>query len=320
MSLTAKPTKALELFYSYAHNDEKWRKKLETHLSTLQRQKFITGWHDRNISAGTEWATEIDTHLNTAHIILLLISPDFISSEYCYSVEMMRAMERHKAGEAHVIPIILRPTDCKGTPFEQLQALPTNAKPVTRWPDRDEALLNVANGIRRAVEELTTNSSDSQLSSDTRLADAKKGTFPLQIWNVPYQRNPFFTGREDILTYLYDKLNTDQTAALTQPQAISGLGGIGKTQTAVEFAYRYRENYEAILWVKADSHELLVSDFVSIAGELSLPEKDIQVQSKVVDAVKRWLKIHSHWLLIFDNADDIAMLYDFLPLGSNQWC
>src|SRR6266702_8410929 len=111
MSLTSKLANALELFYSYDHKDERLRKRLETHLSNLQRRGLITGWHDRNISAGTAWASEIDKHLNTAHIILLLISPDFIASEYCYSVEMMRAMERHKAGEARIIPVIMRPTD-----------------------------------------------------------------------------------------------------------------------------------------------------------------------------------------------------------------
>ena len=156
MSLTPKPAKALELFYSYAHKDERWRRKLETHLSTLQRQGFVAGWHDRNISAGTAWQYEIDAHLNTADIILLLISSDFVASEYCYSVEMMRAIERHHTGEARVIPILLRPTDWKGTPFEQPQVLPSNARPVTRWQNRDDALLDVARGIRGAIEELLT--------------------------------------------------------------------------------------------------------------------------------------------------------------------
>ena len=154
MSTMVERVKALELFYSYSHVDERWRQRLEIHLSTLQRQGYVTGWHDQNISAGTVWSSEINTHLNNAHIILLLISPDFIASEYCYSIEMMRAIQRHKNGEAKVIPVILRPTDWKGTPFEHLQALPTNARPVTRWQDRDEALLDVTKGIRKAIEEL----------------------------------------------------------------------------------------------------------------------------------------------------------------------
>src|SRR6266699_2745568 len=132
-------TPAIEVFYSYAHRDEYWRKRLETHLSTLQRQGVIAGWHDRNISAGTAWATKIDEHLNSAGIILLLISPDFIASNYCYSIEATRAMTRHQEGTARVIPVILRPSDLKDTPFEHLQALPTDAKAITTWSNRDQA-------------------------------------------------------------------------------------------------------------------------------------------------------------------------------------
>src|SRR5947209_5437397 len=110
-------TPAIEVFYSYAHKDEYWRKRLGTHLSTLQRQGLIAEWYDRDISAGRAWATEIDAHLNQADIILLLISPDFIASDYCYSIEAKRAMERHHEGTARVIPIILHPSDLEGTPF-----------------------------------------------------------------------------------------------------------------------------------------------------------------------------------------------------------
>ena len=109
---------------------------------------------DRKIGAGKEWENEIDKHLNAADIILLLISSDFLASDYCYDVEVQTAMKRHDAGEARVIPIILRPVDWSGAPFSRLQALPKDAKPVTDWPNRDQAFLNVAQGIRAAVEEL----------------------------------------------------------------------------------------------------------------------------------------------------------------------
>lgn len=133
------------------------------------------------------------------------------------------------------------------------------------------------------------------------------------FWNVPYRRNLFFTGREHILTRLHDTLTSDRAAALMQTQAISGLGGIGKTQTAVEYAYRYQKDYQAILWARADSRELLVSDFVRIADLLKLPEKDEQDQSRVVKALKRWLESSDDWLLILDNVDDLSLASDFLP-------
>ncbi|MFL5653949.1 MAG: TIR domain-containing protein [Ktedonobacteraceae bacterium] len=146
---------SIEVFISYAHEDERFRKKLETHLGLLRQQGLITTWHDRKISAGTEWANEISTHLDTAQIILLLISPPFLASTYCYSSEMKRALERHEDGTARVIPIILRSVHWKGAPFSGLQALPTDARPVAGrgWHNQDEALGNVVEGIREAIEE-----------------------------------------------------------------------------------------------------------------------------------------------------------------------
>jgi hypothetical protein len=147
----------IEVFFSYSHKDEQLRDELAKHLSILKRQHIITEWYDRQISAGTEWAGNIDAHLNRSRVILLLISSDFLASDYCYGIEVTRAMERHAAGEARVIPVILRPVDWKGAPFEKLQALPENAKPVTNWENRDQAFVDIARGIRKAVEELTQN-------------------------------------------------------------------------------------------------------------------------------------------------------------------
>ncbi|WP_397193101.1 COR domain-containing protein [Nodosilinea sp. FACHB-141] len=145
-------SQALRLFYSYSHKDETLRDELETHLKLLQRQGLIQPWHDRRILPGDDWANDIDDNLNRADIILLLVSSDFIASDYCYDLEMTRAMERHAAGEARVIPIILRPTDWKNTPFSKLQSLPKNAEAVTQWSDRDAAWLNVETGIKRVAE------------------------------------------------------------------------------------------------------------------------------------------------------------------------
>ena len=104
-------SEAIELFYSYAHEDEALRNRLNNHLSLLRQQGFIRAWYDRDINAGSLWAQEIDAHLASARIILLLVSPSFLASDYCYGVEMKEAMRRHEAGEATVIPIILRPCD-----------------------------------------------------------------------------------------------------------------------------------------------------------------------------------------------------------------
>jgi len=141
------------LFYSYSHKDEDLRKELETHLALLQNTGVIDQWHDRKIGAGEEWAGQIDQNLEAADIILLLVSSDFLASRYCYDVEMTRALERHAAGEAVVIPIIIRPVHWEEAPFSRLQALPIDAKPVTGrdWHSRDEAWMDVTRGVLAAV-------------------------------------------------------------------------------------------------------------------------------------------------------------------------
>jgi hypothetical protein len=149
---TAQP---FNLFYSYSHKDEGFRDQLNTHLAVLQRDGVIKPWHDRKISAGQEWAGQIDAHLNDADIILLLISPDFMASEYCHDVEMKRAMERHEKQEARVIPVILRHVDnWHNAPFAKLQAVPKDGKPIKAWLDQDEAFVDVTRQIRFAAEKL----------------------------------------------------------------------------------------------------------------------------------------------------------------------
>ncbi|NEU80074.1 toll/interleukin-1 receptor domain-containing protein [Nostoc sp. UIC 10630] len=157
----------VKVFFSYSHKDEALRDELATHLSMMKRQGVIEAWHDREITAGSEWANAIDDNLELANIILLLVSANFLASDYCYDKEMTRAMERHETREARVIPIILKPSDWDGAPFGKLQALPKNAKPVTTWPDQDEAFLNVAQGIRRVVEDIAKSKPSSSNASGT---------------------------------------------------------------------------------------------------------------------------------------------------------
>jgi anti-sigma regulatory factor (Ser/Thr protein kinase) len=142
-----------EVFFSYSHRDENLRDGLQDHLALLQRENVITGWHDRKIGAGDEWRGVIDERLERADIILLLVSASFLASDYCYDLELTRALERHDAGKARVIPVILRPVDWTTAPFARLQALPRDARPVTRWRNRDEAYANIAEGLRKIVLE-----------------------------------------------------------------------------------------------------------------------------------------------------------------------
>ncbi len=145
---------AYSLFISYSHADQALCEELERHLSNLKNLEVLSTWFDRNIIPGSEWEAQIMHHLRTDQIILLLISADFMASRFCYSIEMQEALARHDKGEARVIPILLRPTDIEGAPFEKLQMLPTSRKPITRWPSRDDAFLDIVKGIRRQIEDL----------------------------------------------------------------------------------------------------------------------------------------------------------------------
>jgi tetratricopeptide (TPR) repeat protein len=301
-TMTTTNRTAISVFISYAHKDEALLKQLHTHLSSLTRQGLIVTWYDRQIVAGSDWAGVIDDRLEQASIILLLVSADFIASKYCYEVEMKRALERHEAGQARVIPIALRPADWKDMPFASLQALPTDARPVTTWPNQDAAFVDVVAGIRRAIEDL------SQLPASTARAALPK------LWNIPYARNSFFLGRDALLARLHAQLQAGQTTALSQsPQAISGLGGIGKTQLAIEYAYRYAHNYEAVLWARAETREDLIASYSALATLLKLPERMAGDQEKMLVAVKAWLQQNGGWLLILDNADELDLLPPLLP-------
>ena len=145
---------AVDVFFSYSHRDEALRDQLANHLKLLERQQIIASWHDRKILPGTEWSGDINASLNQADIILLLVSADFLASDYCWDVEIHKALARHEAGEATVIPVILRPVDWSSAPFAKLQALPKDAKPVVEWTPPDRAFMDIAAGIRRKAEEL----------------------------------------------------------------------------------------------------------------------------------------------------------------------
>lgn len=147
---------AVKIFFCYAHEDEALLNKLKTQLRPLQRDGLIDVWYDRDISAGAEWEQEIRKHLNDAQIILLLISPDFMNSEYCYGIEMKRALERHERGEARVIPVILEYVYWQIAPLIKLQALPTDAEPILskNWYSQNEALYNIVQGVKKVVGEI----------------------------------------------------------------------------------------------------------------------------------------------------------------------
>lgn len=289
--LTQKDGVPLKVFISYSPKDQRLREELARHLANLRNQKLISDWYEGDISPGTEWLPQIMDHLQHDQLILLLISSDFMASEFCYSNVLKRAITRHNNGQARVIPILLRPGDYEGAPFAKLQALPHNGVPVTEWSSHDEAFVDVVNGIRKAIEELQPVPLD-QLS----IADL-----------IP-MRQPYFTGRDSLLEELHNKL-TSERAGENMPVAITGLGGIGKTWLAIEYIHRYRDEYGYVLWAKADTPETVISELFKLAKKLDdqLTEKDEQNPHVVIAHVRQWLEQNSKWLLVLDNVNPHIM-------------
>lgn len=294
--------KPLKVFFSYSHEDEPLRKRLDGHLAALKRSGVGEVWHDRKITAGKNLDAEIDVHLRDSDLVLLCVSESFINSNYCYKTEMDVALERDKAGLCRVVPIMLRPCDLKGTPLDNLKTLPEDRRPITKWGNRDEACVDVVTGIRAVIDELA--------------AAAKPAASAVsRIWNIPHRRNPNFTGREKLLEGLRVSLTSGRVAALTQPQAVHGLGGIGKTQTALEYAYRHAADYDIVWWIQSQEPSKLAADYAALAVPLGLPEKDEQDQKVIVEAVRRRLERESRWLLIFDNAERQEDVAGYIPQG-----
>lgn len=145
---------AARIFVSYAHEDEALKDELDKHLKVLKRSSKIQVWSDRELIAGEAWSQAITSELHQANVILLLISVDFNASDFIWDEELAVAMERHKAGTARVVPIILRRCEWADLPYAQLQALPRHGKPVTEYSDRDLAYSEIAQGVSQLVDQL----------------------------------------------------------------------------------------------------------------------------------------------------------------------
>jgi tetratricopeptide (TPR) repeat protein/MinD-like ATPase involved in chromosome partitioning or flagellar assembly len=297
--LEAPPTRSSSstldtVFFSYSHKDEKLAYDLVNHLSNLKRQGVIRSWHDRMVSPGGDWRGKIDEQLNSAKLILLLVSPDFVASDYCYDVEVKRALELSEAGQARVIPVILRPVDWEGSPFGKLQALPTDAKPVTTWANFDEAFFDIAKGIRRAVEQIAQTENLSLTSAV----------------NIPRPPITGFVARrdrkgKDIVNLLKEQVAPSQNQLI----ALWGPGGVGKTTLAAETARALSQNFSnRVIWISSESRADFNFPYLldEIATQLARPDlrrlapepKEEQILALIASAPL---------LIVIDNFETIAL-------------
>jgi len=299
-----------QLFYSYAHKDEKLRDQLETHLSTLKRENRISAWHDRRITAGTEWKGEIDENLKSSSIILLLVTANFLASDYCNDVELRYAMGQHEQGKACVIPVILRPCDWKTAIFAKLQALPTDGKPVINWKTRDDALLNVVEGIRKALNELGRGGSSSVVQKPPA-AVAISAPAPNALHQLPTPPADF-TGRTEELKELLAAVKTGGVTI----SGLQGLGGVGKTALALKLAEQLKPDYpdaQFYLDLKGVTQPLTPRDAMAYIVRAYHPTAQLPEKEEELAPIYRSVLEGKRALLLMDNGRDAPQVAPLIP-------
>jgi hypothetical protein len=270
----------------------------------MQREGLIEGWHDRRLEPGSDWDDKIRAELECADVILFLVSPDFLSSNYCYDIEVRFALEREARGEARVIPIILREVAWEESVFADLSALPTDGKAVcsAHWHSKDQAFTDIARGLRKLVRKI-----EDRKSSD-RLPRPRPAHLATNLTRF-HRKNPHFAGRESTLAELDSLLPIGSGGLVT----MFGLGGVGKTQTAIEFAFR-RSKSAPTWWLPAEEPTRILTEYCALAPILGIDVRGIGDLTIIARRIRAALEAKEEaWLLVFDNVDAPSDVKELLP-------
>jgi tetratricopeptide (TPR) repeat protein len=301
-----------DFFISYNKADHQWAKWIAWQLELAGYSVIVQAW---DFLAGSNFVLEMHKAAIEAERTIAVLSPNYLNALYTQPEWAAALVQDPTGAERKLLPVRVQACNPQGI----LAAISyIDLVGLENEQDTQDKLLSA---IRRQRAKPKTAPPFPLTRSDVPQTGTVPPRFPgalPALWNVPYHRNMFFTGREDILERLHGTLRAHQATALTQPQAINGLGGIGKSQTAIEYIYRYYTDYQAILWAQADSPEVLIADFVKLAGLLDLPEKDETEQQRIIEAVKRWFHTHTHWLLILDNVEQVEQIEPFIPQGGGH--
>ena len=299
-----------DFFISYNKADRPWAEWMAWQLEAEGYTTVLQAW---DFLPGSHFVLKMQEAASAARRTIAVLSPNYLDALYTQP-EWAAAFVKDPTGQkGTLLPIRVRECTLTGilAPIVYIDLLGL-AEGTAR-----ETLLA---GIRRTRARPSQAPGFPGNAKPATAAKPQTPSFPggwPSVWNVPYRRNPFFTGREALLSLLHDSLTRSGATALTHAQAISGLGGIGKTQTALEYAYRHSHLYHYVLWVSAATPAALLSDYVKLATLLEVPGRDEQDQHKTVEAVKDWLSRQRDWLLILDNADDLELAADYLPGGNS---
>lgn len=280
----------MKIFISYSRKDKRNCDAFRTALEPLKRTHGVEILYDGNVLAGGDFIRQLDEALEAADIVVLLISPYYMASEYCYNIEMVRALERRAEGKCIVVPVIVEyVVDWVSAPFGHIAALPEGGKPIKSFSPRSKGWGDVAKGLQRLVE-------------------AYKPKLPRTLIHLPIPHNPLFTGRAKDLNWIGETLARGEPVAL-----LHGMGGVGKTLTAAEFARAHAAYYTTVWWVVAETASEADAGYGALAKELSLPGYDPQDAAATRKAVVDWMDRDTGWLVVLDNAESPAALKDWLP-------
>ena len=283
------------VFVSYSRRDKKLLERLHVSLQVLERAGHSVWWSDQRLKPGEKWGVVILERINAAAAALLVLSQDFFASEFINEVELPAILHANKTRGMAVLPIVLKPIDLSmHSNLEGFQAFNDPAKPLVRMSDveREAFWVEVVGWIRKTFSRLARPPSQPELLSD--------------LPGLP-PRDRFFTGREDVLEQLRLVLTTRRRVSLC------GMPGVGKTRTALEYAYLHRNEYRHIFWVNAATPESLTSGYSSLASALKLTRQDSPYPNRVAKTVLERLKTEPDWLLILDNADELPAVQALIP-------
>lgn len=297
-----------DFFISYISADLQWAEWIAWQLEEEGYTTIIQAW---DFPAGGNFVLLMQNALEQAERMIALISPGYFIGVYTM-LEWAAAFTIDPTGEkGTLIPVRVEKCELKGL---QKPMIYIDLFGVNKVAAKNTLLQKIRQSIRKKRPK-PDNEPDFPSSTERSIKREPRypGTLP-PVCNLP-RRNPNFTGRESILETLRTSLQSGHHIALTQ-QALYGLGGIGKTQLAIEYAWRYSASYDIIWWLRSEEPSTLASDYAALAFKLNLPEKDAQEQGMVIDAVKEWLNQNTGWLLIFDNAEDTKSIFDYLPTGT----
>jgi tetratricopeptide (TPR) repeat protein len=338
-------------FLSYVRSDDEnengrltqFCERLSAEVEMQTGEEFPIFQDRKDIILGQNWKERLENTLDEVTFLIPIITPSFFTSTPCRE-EFKHFLEREKNLNRNDLilpiyyvssPLLEIKEKCAADEIATIIASRQHVdwrdirfEPPTA-PEYGKRLEKIAIQIRESLEcvqpkVITPEPKKSEADTDSKMSGSMSGkeksihiksTSSDPIFNVP-SKNIFFTGREEYIEQLHDALKLNGAMALSQPQAISGLGGIGKTQTAIEYAYKYKDEYRAVFWVNADSKESIISSFVKIAGLLNLPVKDDKDQELIAASVKHWLETNSCWLMIFDNADDPKLVEKYFSFQS----